>query len=187
MFASTMRESLLLLLLAVASVACQALPPAGWAEGGAALVIPDARWTHPEGDPLTISATGEVRRDGKLLFLIDAAGRVFEENNEPIALLSPDGHVVGTDEEVLGRVGFRNASPPWDSVAWLRVGADGTLMLFGQRGQPVYAGQWKGCAGHATRTCTLVSHLLVLEAVKRYARDVAFQPRPFGVGVGLWY
>src|SRR5690606_23558567 len=134
MFGPVMREWRLLLLVSVVLAACQAVAPARWAEGGAPLVLPDAEWSRTEGEPLTISATGEVRRDGELLFIIDAAGRVFEENKEPIALLGPDGHVVGTDEEALGRVGLRNASPPWDGVAWLRVGADGTLMLFAQGG-----------------------------------------------------
>jgi hypothetical protein len=176
-----------MLSLTIALLACQATPPANWAQGGAPLVLPDAQWTRSDGDNWTISATGEVRRDGRLLFVLDRAGRVFEEDNEAVALLESDGRVTGTDEEPLGRVGLRNASPPWSRVAWLRVAADGTLMLFDPDGEPLYAGRWRGCTRATVRACTLVSHLIWLDAVRRYARDTSFHPRPFGVGVGVWY
>jgi hypothetical protein len=167
--------------------ACTPTPPPYWADGGATLEIPEAEWQRRSGEPVLIAADGKVTRDDELLFNIDAAGRVFDEDNEPLGLVGPDGHVFGTGGEMLGRVGVRNASPPWSPVAWMRVSEQGTLMLFDGDGQPAYGGQWTGCTGPGLRTCTLVSHLVILEAVKRYLAEPPYRPTTFGVGVGVWY
>jgi len=169
------------------AVACTPTPPPFWAQGGAPLDLIDAVWERNSGEPVTVSTDGRVERDGDLLFQFDAAGRVFDEDNEPIAVLGPDGHLVGTGDEYLGRIGLRNASPPWSRVAWLRVADDGALMLFNDDGRPVFGGEWRGCKAHGVRSCTLVSHVLLLDAVKRELSGAPYYPVTFGVGVGVWY
>lgn len=150
-------------------------------------MIPAATWTRNSGAPVIILPDGRVTRDGDLVFQLDAAGRVFDEDREPIAVIAPDGFVFGTSEEFLGRVGLRNASPPWSAVAWLRVAQDGALVLFDGDGRPNYGGSWTGCKGAAVRTCTLVSQLMLLEALRRRLTDATYSPVFVGVGVGLWY
>ncbi len=175
------------LLVSLLLSSCSPTPPPYWVEGGASLPIPQAEWTRNRGAPVLIAKDGRVTRDGELLFNLDAAGRVFDDDNEAMAILGPDGHVFGTNEEPLGRVGLRNASPPWSHTAWLRVGTDGVLMLFDGDGQPAYGGSWQGCGDGAVRACTLVSHLLLLDALKRQMADVPYNPVTIGVGVGVWY
>jgi hypothetical protein len=147
----------------------------------------EAEWERNSGDPVAVTADGRVERDGDLLFQFDSAGRLFNEDNEPIAVLDPDGHLVGTNDEYLGRVGVRNASPPWSRVAWLRLADDGALMLFNGDGRPVFGGEWRGCKGRGVRVCTLVSHALLLDSVKRQMSGVPHYPVTIGVGVGVWY
>jgi len=156
-------------------------------EGGASLVIAEATWTRRRGAPVLVSADGRVTRDGNLVFQLDAAGRVFDEDHEPVAVVAPGGHLFGTNDELLGRIGLRNASPPWSSIAWLRLGKDGTLVLFDPDGRPNYGGSWSGCHGAAVRACTVVSHLMVLEALQRRLANAPYSPLFIGVGAGVWY
>ncbi len=169
------------------SIACAPTPPPYWAEGGSSLRIPSAEWKRTTGDPVLVSPVGSVTRGGELVFNLDAAGRIFDEDNEPIAIVGPDGHVIGTDDEPLGRVGMRNASPPWSQTAWLRVAEDGTLLLFDGDGESAFGGSWTGCGHGAVRVCTLVSHLMLLQAFKRQMSNLPYNPVTFGVGVGVWY
>jgi hypothetical protein len=144
----------------------------------------DATWEQTEGDKVTLTKAGEVLFDGDLVFVIDAAGRLFDDDHDPFALVESDGTISGTENEMLGRVGLRNASPPWSEVAWLHVAIDGTVLVFGADGGPVNVGVWRGCDGPAIRTCTLISHLFVLEAMRRRAYVPDY---PMMVGTGVWY
>src|SRR5258708_17277260 len=96
---------------ALALAACHSQRPTNWAPGGTPLDIPRASWTR--GDKLIdIMPDGKVFADGEHLFTLDRAGRVYEPDNDPIAVLQPDGRLVGKDEAVLGKIGLRNSSAP---------------------------------------------------------------------------
>lgn len=168
--------------MAAGVTACVPDPPARWAQGGAPVVIPEARFDRGRGDPIEIHADGTVAEDGDLLFKLDRAGRVFDEDNEPIALLNSDGSISGPDNVYMGRVGMHNASPPWSGTAWLRVRTDGKVALYDSDGEAQYGGKWTGCAPPATRACTLVTHLLALAAARHRESDVQI-----GIGIGMVY
>lgn len=162
--------------------ACMPDPPARWAHGGAQLLLPEARFERGRGDPIVIHSDGRVLQDDDLLFSLDAAGRVFDEDNEPLALLNEDGSISGPDEVYYGRIGMQNASPPWSSTAWLRIRSDGKVALYDSDGEAQYGGRWTGCEVPKTRACTLVTHLLALEAYRRRESDVQV-----GIGIGVGF
>jgi hypothetical protein len=142
-------------------------------------------WEQSDGERVFLRSDGRVWVDGEEWLRLDIVGRVVDSEHDPVALLQPDGHLVGTDQQYLGRIGVHNASAPWAKVAWLRVASDGTVLAFDRDGQPLNLGKWKGCNGAAVRACTLVSHLVLLEAVRRYSPPP--HPMDMGVGIGFWY
>ena len=140
--------------------------------------IPRARWTNGD-EVIDVMPDGRVLANGDHLFTVDAAGRVFARDNDPIALLEGDGRLVGNDDANLGQVGLRNASPPGIEFAWLTIDDAGTVVRFDPDGGPHPEGSWSGC-GPALRTCTLVTHVIALSQM-RAARG----PRTrVGIGVG---
>ena len=170
-------------LLALVALSCTPSKPPRWVEGGAQLVIPAARWDRPGEDPVEIQPNGRVLEDGDLVFVVDRVGRVVDEDYEPVAMLLPDGHVGGTDEQSLGQVGITNASPPDRMVAWLGVRPDGSVIFYDDDGEQFSRGKWYGCNGPALRTCTLVTHMLTLrDFVRRSEGGVSV-----GVGVGVGF
>jgi hypothetical protein len=165
---------------AVLLASCAPSPPPRWAEGGAKLLLPTARWQR-DGDVIEIQPSGEVLEDGDVVFIIDRVGRVVDEDRDPVALLLPNGALAGTDASDLGRLGRSNASPPWGSYAWLAVQADGTVLRFDSDGERSTDGHWEGCTGSAQRTCTLISHLFTL-------RDHGRRPTTsVGIGIGVGF
>jgi hypothetical protein len=172
-----MRASACAALVVGALTGCQAHPPAHWAQGGSRLDIPRARWTHGDG-VVDIMPDGRVLGNGEHLFTIDIAGRVFDRDNDPIALLEND-QVVGKDDANLGRVGLRNASPPGAEFAWLTIDEAGTVVRFDPEGGAHPGGAWSGC-GPALRTCTLTTHLIALSQ----ARGPRGSRMRFGLGMG---
>jgi hypothetical protein len=156
---------------------CAPTPPPRWAQGGAVLALPAARWERPGGEVLEIRTDGHVVEGGDLIFVVDRVGRVVDVDYEPVALLFPDGRLAGAEDRALGHVGISNAAPPDRHQAWLSVAPDGADVYFDEDGERVNGGRWTGCKGPAHRTCTLVTHLI---AVRNYAR----RPAP-GVGVGI--
>jgi hypothetical protein len=174
-----MRASAWATLLGVALTGCQAHPPARWVQGGSRLDIPRARWTQG-GGVIDVMPDGRVLANGDHLFTIDAAGRVFDRDNDPIALLEVDGQLVGKDDVILGKVGLRNASPPGVEFAWLTIDDAGTVVRFDPEGGPHPDGAWSGC-GAALRTCTLSTHLIALAQ----ARGRSGSRMRFGLGLGV--
>jgi hypothetical protein len=163
-------------LLALLLTGCAAALPPGWAAGGARIGVPSARWLR--GD-----STYEVRTDGKVLvdgdaiFGIDTAGRVFEIDGESIAVLQPDGHLVGRDHAEMGSVGPVSATFPGSDHAWFTIGSNGQVVRFDGEAPATPDGAWMGCQGAALRTCTLVTHVVLLREVQR---------RPHvGIGIGI--
>lgn len=161
-------------------MACAPREPPHWPEGGARLLLPAARWDRPGEAPIELRPDGRVLEGGEVLFVIDSVGRVVDDDHEPVALLLPDGRLVGTNERFLGYVGVSNAAPPWSDYAWVAVRPDGSVMHFGADGEREPGGRWHGCEGAALRTCTLVTHLLASERAR--APGAGFS---FGVGVGI--
>ena len=142
-------------------------------------MLPRARWSL--GDvAIDVMPDGRVLGNGDHLFSMDAAGRVFDDDNDPIALLEADGRLVGKDDRNLGYVGLRNASPPDGQVAWLTIEDSGNVVRFDPEGNPFPGGVWSGC-GPALRTCTLTTHIFaLLQARARGGSRVRF-----GVGMGV--
>lgn len=178
-----MRVSLLAaqLLLLCTLGACSPTPPPRWQQGGAPLVIAPARWNRPDGDPVEIRANGDVYSGGDFVMKVDRVGRVVNDDYDPLAILLPDGHVAGPDDRLLGRIGIENAAPPGSATAWLAILPDGRVIRFNQDGDRVPDGVWRGCNGPQMRTCTLVTHvLLVREYLNRPQTSV-------GVGIGIGF
>lgn len=171
-------------ILALVAAGCENPPPPGWAKGGAPLVIKAMSWKTGDGQAVDVTADGKVRLDGDLLLSLDSAGRVYDDENDPVALLLPDGTVEGSEGAHLGQVGVTNAAPPGGGNAWLAVLPDGHVMHFESDGERTTDGVWKGCDGPQHRTCTLVSHLVTLHRVAVASHgDVTFG---VGIGVGVW-
>jgi len=177
-----MRAPFLMVIVVASLSACSHSPPLGWAEGGARLVLARAVWTQGDEDPIEIGTDGKVTSDGDVLFMIDGAGRVFDEEREAIAVLLPDGHLGGNDDTLLGRVGVTNASPPGRSTAWISILPDGNILFFDSEGERSSMGRWQGCHGPQLRTCTLVTHLVALNRAIAASRSHV----SVGVGIGVW-
>ena len=126
---------------------------------------------------------GKVLSDGHLLFSMDRAGRIFEPNNDPIAVLQVDGRLIGKDDVLLGKVGLRNSSPPGREVAWLSVSEAGEVQRFDPEGELHPDGAWTGC-GPAIRACTLTTHVITLAETRR-PRSRGYYGPPVGIGVGF--
>ena len=179
-----MRTALPLLVLALSLsgiVGCSSKPPAEWASGGARLALGSAIWKLGEDD-VTMDRSGRVVMAGDTQFSIDVAGRVYDDDGDPAAVLLPDGNVVGNDNVHLGRVGVTNASPPGAEAAWLSLSPGGDVILFDSDGARRSGGRWTGCTGAVLRTCTLVTHLV---ALSRAAAQHNRMHGGVGVGVGM--
>jgi hypothetical protein len=169
---------------ALLTTACADRPPPGWATGGSPLAFANASWRNGEGTYIELRADGRVVANGGLLFVLDRAGRVYDSQNEPVAMLMRDGNIAGVNEQHLGRIGVTNASPPRGRVAWLSVLPDGRVIHFEPDGERTTDGLWLGCNGAQFRTCTLVTQLVTLERVAAAARTPVSVG--VGVGVGIW-
>lgn len=178
-------RTLLLLSSLFALAGCAPTEPPRWAQGGAQLVLPTARWQRGGDDDIEIKPNGYVTEGGRLVFLIDRVGRVVDEDFEPVAILFPEGRVMGTDNYWLGQVGISNAAPPGQATAWLAVLPNGGVMFFDDDGERHAGGRWLGCAPAALRTCTLVTHMIALRDYLR--RSQSGVSVGVGVGVGVGY
>lgn len=176
-----MRSALLALSL-LCIFGCSSTPPAAWATGGSRLVLGNATW-NVEAYDVTMDSKGRVTvGSGGGSFSIDVAGRVYDDDGDPAAVLLSDGNLVGNDEVSLGRVGVTNASPPGQETAWLTLSPSGDVVLFDADGERLSGGKWTGCAAAVLRTCTLVTHLVTLERAARAQRS----GMSFGVGFGVY-
>lgn len=168
--------------LLLALTACTATPPVRWAEGGARLDPVRARWVRPDMQ-VDLMPDGQVLIDGEEAFVVDGAGRVFDPEHEPIALLEPDGRLVGAGDRALGTVGSMHAARPRERTAWLTVARSGQVIGYGPEGERMGLGRWVGCraSARAHQACTLVTHLLMLRAHEA-SREAGVS---FGIGIGV--
>lgn len=171
-----------LALTALAAAGCTPPPPRSWDGGGTALDIPRAQWILGE-EAVELLPSGDVIADGDLVLAIDRVGRVYDGDGAPIAVLEPDGTLVGNDDVGLGVVGSRHASLPEGSHAWITVEPTGQVVRYGDEGDRYPFGAWFGCGAspRAQQACTLVTHVLGMRMIRR-ARDAG---PTFGVGFGV--
>jgi hypothetical protein len=148
------------------------------------LVIAEARWDRDGDDTVQILANGQVLEDGDPVLLVDRAGRVVDDDNDPVAILMPDGHLAGTDNTLLGQIGVANAAPPGSASAWLSILPNGQVLFFDSDGERKHGGVWQGCDGPQKRTCTLVTHVL---AIRRLRQRRSGPGVTVGVGVGVGF
>lgn len=170
-----------LLVCAVLATACSATPPAKFKEGGAPLALDRARWERGDDHVVDLMPDGRVLFDGVVQYHVDAAGRIYDKDHGSVALLLPDGVVVGNEDSALGIVGTQTASPPGATTAWLLLQPTGRMVGFDQEGQALDAGTWKGCDGPVARTCLLIGHITRMAARQQGSGPVI----GFGVGVGV--
>lgn len=132
---------------------------------------------------IDIMPDGKVLSDGEHLFTVDRAGRIYEPDNDPIAVLQADGQLLGKSDTSLGKIGLRNASLPGKEVAWLSLGDLGDVQRFDPDGDPHPDGAWAGC-GPAIRTCTLATHIITLVETRRPRGYGTYGPS-VGIGIGF--
>jgi hypothetical protein len=143
-------------------------------------MIASARWDLGD-EAIEILPNGQVVRDREVLFGIDRVGRIVDDENDPVAVLLPDGRLVGAQGS-LGQVGINNASPPGATTAWLSILPDGRVLFFDTDGDRESMGVWRGCQGPVRRTCTLATHVLALQLQARRASGPAI-----GIGLGVGF
>ena len=141
-------------------------PPPEREFGGARLHLEEADWERADHRTrIEIRPNGGVYRGDDLVFRIEAEGRIYYPSGVPFAVLSERGIVAGPNNEQGGRVGLHNATPgkPREHQAWLTVASDGNVTFYRYDGERKDAGQWHGCEGPMLRTCTLVTHAIMLD------------------------
>jgi len=150
------------LFLVVACVcACASNPPPRWQEGGAHLEVRNASWKRREST-VELKPNGEVVEDEELVFRVDGSGRVSDAKGEPVAVLMPDGQLVGVDDSQLGWVGGGSSFVGKDRAPGVYMFPTGEVLAADEDGEWAVDGQWADCYGHLFWTCTLVSHVIAV-------------------------
>ncbi len=157
------RASLLLLAAALVGCLSQTRPPPGWQQGGAPLLVQRATW-NAGWTSVEVLLDGRVIVNGVDWFVIDAAGRVLDGDGEPVAMLQPDGRLLGVDGEDMGFVGVTASSAPGASHATSAIAPNGQVYRYDEGGHASTVGAWSGCGPHPAtlHACTLVTHLVSL-------------------------
>lgn len=160
-----MNRAILLGIGALSLLGCAARPPANWVQGGAPIDVVPSRWI---GSNSTVEVTpdGKVMLNTEHLMSIDRGGRVVDPDAKPLALLLPDGRVLGPDDAPLGFVGAWSASLPDSQLAWIAVMNTGEVVRFKDQGERQTLGVWVGGCNYSLRAhqmCTLVTHLLAMK------------------------
>ncbi|HHH11552.1 MAG TPA: hypothetical protein ENK23_05700 [Sorangium sp.] len=156
---------------------CATVPPRGWRQGGAHLIIPRARWVYG-AISIELTHRGLVTLAGAPWLTIDGAGRVSTPDGEPVALLLGDGMLRGPNDRRLGWVGAGESIKPGELKRWLVFQPSGEVLKNdGTKLRPF--GVWFGCNQRpdTLQACTLVTHLL---AQSWWKRQTSTSNRPFG-------
>ena len=182
------------LLAVLAASACGgSKPPARWAEGGAPLHLVSAQWQH-KGELVDLQVRGgftEVVIDGDVEWVIDRVGRLYDQDQKPVAVLEADGRLVGKKDELLGIVGSSYAAQPGRASAWLALSPEGDLIKYAADGAAQPAGRWVGCnvSVYARHACLLVAYAILWdEEGASNSGGAAVAPTsvsPMGIGIGV--
>jgi hypothetical protein len=167
---------------AISAPACTPPPPRSWQAGGTQLVLPDAQWILGE-EVVQLTRNGDVIEGGDKILSIDTAGRVYDEDGEPVGVLERDGTYIGPDDEPLGMVGAVRASLPEEGYAWITVEPNGQVIRFDEDGNRYPFGAWFGCGRdpRSVQACTLVSHAIGIKIRKRQQSGGP----SIGIGIGI--
>jgi hypothetical protein len=172
-----------IVVLALIASGCASTPPTGWTTGGQPMVTPRERWVNVE-ILVDMDLRGRVFVGGRHLLTIDRAGRIYNAQNEPVALLQRDGMLIGAEDEPMGWVGAGEAIQPGDEHSWLIL-QEGGLLLRSDGDQARPFGQWLGCSYvHTVQTCTLVSHIIGREILAKRGEGDGLGLTP-GLSIGL--
>ncbi len=178
-------KRLCLLAFCAALPACSATPPAAWARGGAPLDVLPSRWVLRDGN-VEIGPDGKVTINGEHELSIDRAGRVYDPDAKPVALLQMDGRVLGPDDAPLGFVGALSASLPGEQTAWLSIQPTGEVIQFVE-GARSTEGVWIGGCNYSWRSrhaCMLVSHIVGMRLRDRRSGATSRGRYPYGTTPG---
>ena len=180
------RRGLFSVLFVLAAGGCAGGPPSGWVRGGTPLDLPRARWIVGE-QVVDVTPDGSVLYGGDRIFRVDAAGRISDEDGDPVAVLEPDGRLVGSGDKDLGLVGAGRAARGGEDTAWIAVLPTGEVVRYDDDGGMHPFGAWVGCAvsPRAVQLCTLVTHLLVEQLASRQAALGGGMGFGMGFGVGV--
>lgn len=162
-----------------------ATPPPGWQQGGAPLIVPRATWTQPYAN-VELLPDGRVLVNGLDTFAIDRVGRVIDLDGQPVAMLRPDGRLVGSGNVDMGAVGPTAAALPGAQYASLGIAASGQVIKYADDGDMTPSGSWAGCGMYAPslQACMLVT-LLVTIKYQPYRPINRYQSTPYGYGNGM--
>lgn len=174
-----------------------ATPPPGWVQGGAPLYPPHAMWMHA-GSTIELLQDGRVIVNGRESFAIDAVGRVMDPEAQPVALLRPDGRLIGAGNEDLGSVGPTAAALPGATYASLAIAPSGQVIRYAPDGDMAPLGAWTGCGTYVMtlQACMLVTLLVATKyqptrPINRYPNTPYGTPYGssvmpgYGLGLGI--
>lgn len=162
------RSNALVALLVAGLAGCAGdKPPARWAEGGAPLHLVAAQWQF-KGDPVDVRSRGdyaEVLVDGNVEWVIDRVGRLYDQNQRPVAVLDAEGRLVMAKDQLMGVVGSQFATKPGRGSAWLSLTPEGDVVKYGVDGRQELSGRWVGCnvSVYARQACLLVSYVILYD------------------------
>lgn len=153
-------------------------------QGGAQLFPQRATWTHAYST-IELLPDGRVIVNGRETFAIDRAGRVMDPDAQPVALLRPDGRLIGAGEVDLGRVGPTAAALPGAPYASLAIAPNGQVVRYADDGDMSSLGAWAGCGYYAVtlQACMLVT-LLVATKYQPYRPINRYPGTPYGTPYG---
>lgn len=197
-----MKRALVLVSLALLSGCTSAVPPPGWQQGGATLWVPRAVWRTGSVN-VDVMQDGHVMVNGTSSFLIDAAGRVIDAEGRPVALLQPDGRLIGPKGEEMGTIGPVTAAAPGSRYAWLGLLPSGQIVRYDEEGRTQSGGSWMGCGAYAPslQACMLVTYLVATRfppptpattypysPYNQWGSPYSTWGTPYspGIGFGLW-
>lgn len=149
------------------------------------LDIPRARWVVATS-VIDVFPDGRVLLNDNQQMTVDRGGRVWDTNNDPVALLEPTGLVIGPGDKRLGNVGVLHASRGDETNAWLSVLPSGEVMQYADDGTRTSLGVWVGCnqTYSSHQTCTYLSSLLAPRILNSLQNNQSMYPRGYGFGPG---
>ena len=122
--------------------------------------------------------------NGRDVFAIDRVGRVVDPDAQPVALLRPDGRLIGAGNVDLGSVGPTAAALPGARYASLAIAPSGQVLRYADDGDMTSVGSWAGCGTYAMtlQACMLVT--LLVATKYQPSRPINTYPTRYGTPYG---